>query len=82
MLKVNGEKSQREKGLSINITGLDALASFTIEKYDNRVIKTFILQEMLKRGFLAGMSLYVSVAHEDWIIKDYIKNLREKCLKK
>ena len=27
---------------------------------------------MLKE-VLAGMSLYVSVAHEDWIIKDYIK---------
>ena len=26
---------------------------------------------------MAGMSLYVSVAHEDWIIKDYIKNLKE-----
>ena len=76
-VKSEWRKIAKEKGLSINITGLDALASFTIEKYDNRVIKTFILQEMLKRGFLAGMSLYVSVAHEDWIIKDYIKNLRE-----
>ena len=70
-------KIAQENGLNINISGLDALASFTIEKYDSRVIKTFILQEMLKRGFLAGMSLYVSVAHEDWIIKDYIKNLKE-----
>ena len=29
----------------INISGLDALASFTIEKYDNRVIKTFIIRD-------------------------------------
>ena len=38
-VKSEWRKIAKEKGLSINITGLDALASFTIEKYDNRKLK-------------------------------------------
>lgn len=77
MIKDEWKRIAKTNGLQISISGLDALASFRIEGYDNRIIKTYILQEMLKRGFLAGMSVYVSVAHEPEILKEYIDNLTE-----
>ena len=37
--------------------------------------KTFITQEMLKKGFLATNSVYVSMLHDKNIIDEYIENL-------
>ena len=58
-------------------SGLDALASFSIEGYENKIVKTYITQEMLKRGYLAGMSIYVSIAHTERVLNEYIENLNE-----
>ena len=39
--------------------------------------KTLITQEMLKRGFLATNSVYVSFAHDKKVVDEYIDNLDE-----
>jgi glutamate-1-semialdehyde 2,1-aminomutase len=52
-------------GLDINTAGLSALTSFSINSPDWLKYKTFITQEMLKKGILAGNSVYVCTQHTD-----------------
>lgn len=47
-------------------------------KYDNsQELKTLFTQEMLKRGYLASTSVYVSYSHTDEIIERYLENVDE-----
>ena len=41
------------------------------------VYKTFVTQEMLKRGYLASNSFYTSTAHSPEIIKKYLGEIGE-----
>ena len=43
----------------------------------NNLINTIFIQEMLKRGYIASNSVYVSYAHNEAIIEKYIKNVDE-----
>ena len=62
-------------GLALKQTGLDALAGFTFESKYQLEYKTLLTQEMLKRGYLAATSVYVSTAHSDEVIDGYIDAL-------
>ena len=64
-----------EHSLNIDIFGLDALAMFRFLDDRHNQFKTFITQEMLKRGFLAGTSFYVSTAHSASDVDDYLDSL-------
>ena len=59
------------------ISGIDALPSFTFINDNHAEYKTFITQEMLKRGYLAGTSIYLSSSHSDEIINKYISEFEE-----
>jgi glutamate-1-semialdehyde 2,1-aminomutase len=61
--------------LPITTYGLSALSGFSIESVNEPAYKTLITQEMLKQGYLAGMSVYVSLAHTDEIVRDYFQRL-------
>ena len=65
----------RGAGLDITTGGLPALASFTVTGLDATAVKTFVTQEMLKSGYLAGPNLYASIAHTPPILDDYIAAL-------
>ena len=52
-------------GLSIEHWGLPSLAGFTFVSDNALSYKTLITQEMLEKGFLAGTSVYSSLAHTD-----------------
>ena len=43
----------------------------------NNLINTIFIQEMLKRGYLAANSIYVSYAHNEAIVEKYIKKVDE-----
>ena len=62
-------------GLDIRPAGLPSLATFDIAEFNTLVVKTFITQEMLKRGFIAGTALYASIAHTDDILDRYFEQL-------
>ena len=63
--------------LKINIFGLDAICGFSIiSKYSN-IYKTFITQEMLKRGVMASNLVYVSIAHEKKYLNEYYEKIDE-----
>lgn len=52
-------------GLTIEQWGLPSLAGFTFVSDNALSYKTLITQEMLKKGFLAGTSVYSSLAHTE-----------------
>ncbi len=63
-----GEKHK----LNLEILKPNSLVTF-IFKYPNVLeLKTLFIQEMLKRGFIAGPSVYVSYAHKEEHVKQYL----------
>ena len=58
-------------GLKLKTARLSALTSFSIDSPNWLKYKTFITQEMLKQGLLAGNSVYVCLAHTDKVIEQY-----------
>lgn len=65
-----------ELGLGLDHWGLPALCGFTIQSPLAQIYKTLITQEMLKKGYLAATSVYVSLAHTPEIVDSYFDALR------
>jgi len=64
-------------GLKIEILPPNPLITLSF-KYDNaQEIKTLFTQEMLKRGYLASLSVYVSYSHTEEIVENYLRNVDE-----
>ncbi len=61
--------------LDINTWGLPALSGFTFNSKNDLSYKTFITQEMLKKGYLAANSIYVCTEHTQDIIDGYFEAL-------
>lgn len=61
--------------IPIQVNGLPALIGFSISSARNLAYKTYISQEMLKKGFLGAMSIYVSVVHTPEILNPYFDEL-------
>jgi glutamate-1-semialdehyde 2,1-aminomutase len=60
-------------GLNISITDFKPLITFKFNhESDNNKLATLFIQEMLKRGYLAATSVYVSVAHTRLIVDEYM----------
>lgn len=57
--------------LDIEVNGLFALSTFTFQSPHHQIYKTFITQEMLKKGFLANTTFYASTCHSDELIEQY-----------
>ena len=53
----------------------DRRASVRSKNHDANKIKTFITQEMLKKGFLAGTTIYPCIKHSDSIVENYLDAL-------
>jgi len=66
-----------EYNLNINIVGLPSTVRMQINEQNPLIIKTFFIQEMLKRGFLASTLIYISFSHTKEIIDNYLENARE-----
>lgn len=61
--------------LKLSLWGLPALSGFTFESQNALAYKTLITQEMLTKGWLAGNSVYSSLAHTPEIIDAYFEAL-------
>ena len=68
--------SAEKHGLKLHVTDFKPLVTFKFE-YGNRnhALYTLFVQEMLKRGFLASNSVYVSYAHKKKDVEEYLKNV-------
>lgn len=71
------EKAQKN-GLEIEVGGIKPLGHFTIKgAEDGLVYKTFFVQEMLKRGYIASNAFYTSYAHTPEMISEYLDNVND-----
>jgi len=61
--------------LEMNFFGLASLSGFSFKGKNGLAYKTLITQEMLKKGYLAGTSIYSCIAHTDQIINSYFEEL-------
>ena len=83
-IKSNGEyilkkfkKLDKKFDFNLNIQGIPSLCNFTIDSKNWPKYKLFIIQEMLKEGFLATNSIYTCVKHNKKIIDKYFKVLEK-----
>ena len=64
--------------LNISVLGgLDSVVAMDIQEENPLLLKTIFIQEMLDRGFLASNLIYVSFAHTQDIIDNYLENASE-----
>lgn len=63
--------------LSISISGIPALSTYSFDVSDALSYKTLIAQEMLDKGFLASTNFYASTAHTDVDLESYFNALDE-----
>jgi glutamate-1-semialdehyde 2,1-aminomutase len=61
--------------LKISHWGIPSLTGFTIAGDSALIYKTLITQEMLKKGFLVGNSIYVCINHTQEVIDKYFESL-------
>lgn len=62
-------------GLQIEQWGMPALAGFTFAGPNALAYKTFVTQEMLAKGYLAGNCFYASTEHTPEIVNGYFDTL-------
>ena len=73
----NWEKIATSSNVPIQINGYPAISSFTFRDPEHLKLKTYLTQQMLKRGFLANTMFYASIAHTEEILASYLSNLEE-----
>jgi glutamate-1-semialdehyde 2,1-aminomutase len=66
-----------EHGLKISISGIPSLSTYSFESEFALQYKTYIAQEMLKKGYLASTNFYASIAHTDIEIANYFNVLSD-----
>jgi glutamate-1-semialdehyde 2,1-aminomutase len=76
-LILNWKILAKKNKLKIKISGLPSLAKFDFEGKNAQAYKTFITQEMLKHKILAANAVYLSISHNEKIIKNYAEKLDE-----
>jgi predicted aminopeptidase len=62
-------------GLDISVSGIAAMTTYGFISEYAAHYKTFITQEMLKKGYLASTHFYASIAHNDDHLKSYFEAL-------
>jgi glutamate-1-semialdehyde 2,1-aminomutase len=62
-------------GLKISHWGLASLTGFSFQSDNVLAYKTFITQEMLAKGYLAGNSVYVCIDHTPEVVAGYFEAL-------
>lgn len=68
----------KKYNLNITINEFKPLISLKFHYNDkNNLINTIFVQEMLKRGYIASTSIYVSYAHNEKIVEKYISKVDE-----
>ena len=65
------KKLAKRHKLKIIVNGIPSLAKFSIQSKNSQAYKTYISQEMLKKGFLGSNGVYMSTSHNYQILKKY-----------
>ena len=70
-VKQNWQNLADKHKLKIDQWGLSALAGFNFISPQQSNYKTYITQELLKKGYLGANSIYACIHHTDAILEDY-----------
>ena len=71
-------KLAEKHGLKLYVTDFKPLITMKLGYGENNsVLTTLFTQEMLKRGYLASTSVYVSYSHNEKIVEEYLNNVDE-----
>ena len=70
-------KLAEENNLQIAISGIPALSTYVFKSKHAIAYKTFITQEMLKKGFLASTNFYASITHTEEYFDNYFNALNK-----
>jgi glutamate-1-semialdehyde 2,1-aminomutase len=62
-------------GLSISVSGIPSLSTYSFNGDNGLKYKTLITQEMLKKGFLASTNFYACTEHHDTFFSSYFDAL-------
>ena len=74
-LKMKWKELAKKHGIKISVAGIDSISYFTFDSKNNLKYKTFLSQEMLKKGYLASNITFLTIYHSKEIIDKYIKKL-------
>lgn len=74
-IRLKWQKLAEANNLKIMHFGIPALAGFNFHSKFNLEYKTYITQEMLKKGFLATNTVYACTQHGDDVIEEYFHAL-------
>ena len=77
LVNKNWLKIAENNKLDISINGLPAISTYKFNYKNHLKYKTFVTQEMLKKGFLASTHFYACTEHTDEIINSYFSALDE-----
>ncbi|MCM8788786.1 MAG: aminotransferase class III-fold pyridoxal phosphate-dependent enzyme [Candidatus Omnitrophica bacterium] len=71
------KKISEQTGLRIAVSGIPPLPKFSFDYENARQLMTLFTQEMLKRGFLAKDSVYLSFSHKEKDVDNYLSTVTE-----
>lgn len=74
-IKEGWKKLSNIHELDIDYFGIPALSGFNFASKNALKYKTFITQEMLKKGYLASNCVYTCTEHSDALVEDYLSEL-------
>ena len=69
------KKLAKKYELNLNVGGIESITYYSFNSKKNLKYKTFISQEMLKKGYLASNITFLTIFHTKNVIDKYIKNL-------
>ena len=65
----------KSHGLDITVSGIPAMTTYSFNSENSVIYKTYITQEMLKKGVLASTNFYACTAHKDEHLNLYFEAL-------
>ena len=71
------QKLADNHNLEIEISGIPSLSAYSFKGNKSLEYKTFIAQEMLKKGYLASTNFYASTAHNENNLNGYFEALND-----
>jgi len=72
-IEIGWKSLARKYNLHISTEGPYAMIGFSFDYKNKQELKTLFVQEMLKRGFLTELSVYVTYAHTSNDVKQYLR---------
>tara|TARA_Y100000590_G_scaffold466368_1_gene641465 strand:- start:208 stop:1518 length:1311 start_codon:yes stop_codon:yes gene_type:complete len=76
-IKNGWETIAKNYKISISTSPIPAVSSFTFNSKDSLYYKTYLTQEMLKKGILGSTNFYACIEHTEDNIEDYLSNIDE-----